>query len=268
MKQLEQNRDVFTLSRKRTQPLVLLLLLILSLASCNSEDATDCLQTDGDRITRSISLPEFTALRIDNDISIEITQGDTQEITIETRANLWSDLAFFIENGTFIARNNNNCNLFRDAKQTTVKLTTPNLSFIKNNSIGEVRSVGTLNFPLLILESITTVGLEDVNKTGDFFLNLNCDDFRVIANGNSDFFISGNAVNASINFSDEFPLFQGGDFLIQDLSVRHVGAAPIIVNPRNSITGQIRATGDIIARFEPPIVDVEEFFTGTLIFEE
>lgn len=248
--------------------IVLLLMAIPLFLSCNSEDASDCFQTSGDMITRSVSLPTFTKVRIDNDVSIEITQGNTQEITIETRANLWSDLAFFVEGDTFIAQNNNDCNFFREALHTTVKLTTPNLVDIKNNSFGEVRSNGTLNFPNLRLESRTTVGLPSVNKSGDFILDLTCGNFTVVANGNSDFFISGTTDTANIVFSDEFPLFKGDDFLIQDLTLRHVGAAPMIVHPVNSITGEIRATGDVIARNEPPIVDVQELFTGQLIFED
>lgn len=254
-----------TLSRKR---LITLFIITLTLSSCNSEDATDCLQTDGEVISRSITLPEFTRVRIDNDVSIEITQGPTQKITIETRANLWSDLSFTVEDDTFIAQNNNDCNLFREFKQTTVKLTTPNLIFIKNNSIGEVRSSGRLTFPSLSIESRTTVGLPSVNKSGDFILDLSCQEFFVSANGNSDFYITGTSQEATINFSDEFPLFQGGEFIVQDLTIRHTGAAPMIVNPQNSITGQIRATGDVIARNEPPTVAVEELFTGRLIFED
>lgn len=266
MKKLKHYMGMTMLLRKPSTSLLLLVTVILS--ACNSEDATDCLQTDGDPIIRSISLPAFTRVRIDNDISIEITQGDTQEITIETRANLWSDLAFFVDENTFIAQNNNDCNLFREAKQTTIKLTTPNLDFIKNNSFGEVRSNGTLSFPTLSLESRTTVGLPSTNKSGDFILVLDCIDFFVSANGNSDFFISGNTQNANIVFSDEFPLFQGDQFLIQDLTFRHTGAAPMIVNPQNSITGEIRATGDVISHNEPPIIDVQELFTGKLIFED
>lgn len=256
------------LSLKKLHLRYTVLLSLVLLASCNSEDTIDCLQTNGDRITRSVQLPVFTALRIDNDLSIEITQGDTQQISIETRENLWSNLAFFIEDNTFIARDNNSCNLFRDGKQTTIKLTTPNLNFIKNNSSGEVRSNGTLNFPSLRLESVTTIGLEDVNKSGDFFLDVNSENLRIVANGNSDFFISGNALSANISFSDEFPLLEASNLIVQDLSIRHAGAAPMIVNPQNSITGQIRATGDVIARNLPPIVAIEELFTGKLIFED
>lgn len=248
--------------------LVIFIISLNTLLSCDSEDALDCLQTEGDAITRSIELPPFTRVRIDNDISIEITQGATQQIIIETKANLWTDLAFFVDNGTFIAQNNNGCNLFRDALQTTVKLTTPNLEFIKNNSFGEVHSNGLLAFPILRLESITTPGLPSVNKSGDFFLEIACEEIRIVANGNSDFFISGTTQSANISFSDEFPLLEAGNLIAQDIIVRQVGAAPMIVNPQNSITGEIRATGDVIARNTPPIIDVEEFFTGKLIFED
>lgn len=256
------------LSRKRTTLLSLVIASLAILTSCNSEDATDCLQTDGEPITRSITLPDFTRVRIDNDISIEITQGPTQQITIETRANLWSDLTFKVENDTFIAQNNNDCNLLREYKQTTVQLTTPNLTFIKNNSIGEVRSIGTLNFPVLRLESITTPGLPSVNKSGDFILDLNCEMFTLAANGNSDFYITGSALMANISFSDEFPFLQGENFLIDDLTLRHAGAAPMIVHPINSIKGQIIATGDVIARNEPPNEDVVQLFTGRLIYQD
>jgi len=244
-----------------------LLLLLLVFSSCDTENGNDCFQTAGDTITFNVELPAFSRVRIDNDVSIVITQGDTQEIVVETGRNLASDLAFFVEDNTFIARNENGCNFFRDAKLTTVFLTTPNLQFIKNNSIGEVRSNGLLAFPTLRLDSRTTPGLEDINKTGDFFLEINSDEFSIIANGNSDFFISGTALSADIIFSDEFPLLEAGDLLVQDLTFRHVGAAPMIVNPQNSIVGQIRATGDVISRNEPLIVDVEELFTGRLIFE-
>lgn len=245
---------------------MLALVIFLGL-SCNSEDANDCFQTEGETIIRSIDLPAFSRVRIDNDINIVISQGDTQEIVVETGQNLLSDLRFFVEDDTFIARNENKCNFFRDARLTTVRITVPNLTFIKNNSIGSVRSNGTLTFPTLRLESVTTPGLEDTNKTGDFFLDIAAQNFRILANGNSDFFISGIAQDAEIIFSDEFPLLEARDLIIQDLVLRHVGAAAMIVNPQNSITGEIRATGDVIATNMPPIVEVEELFTGKLIFE-
>lgn len=40
----------------------------------------------------------------------------------------------------------------------------------------------------------------------------------------------------------------------------------MVVNPQQSIIGQIVSTGDVIAINQPPNVEVEVLFTGQLIF--
>ncbi len=255
-----------TLSRKR---ITLFSLLIATLFySCDSEDATDCLQTDGDAITRTLELPFFDKERTENDMRLEITQGDTQSITVETRENLFNDLVFKVEDDTFIMQNKNGCPIFRNFGRTLVRITVPNLTFIKNSATYEITSNGTLSFPRVLLESVTTPGIDSPNKTGDFFLDFESERITVVANGMSDFHLSGTTDILNVNFSDEFPKLYGEDLIAQDVIVRHVGAAPMIVNPQESITGEIRATGDVISRNEPPIVDVLELFTGRLLFEE
>ena len=42
----------------------------------------------------------------------------------------------------------------------------------------------------------------------------------------------------------------------------------MIINPQQSLTGVITGTGDVIAVNRPPVVDVEERYTGRLIFED
>jgi len=259
-----QGRILGTLSRKR---ILVMLLLTTLLYSCDSEDANNCIQTDGDAITRTIELPFFDKVRTENDIRLEITQGDIQSVTIETRENLFNDLVFKVEDDTFIMQNKNGCNIFRDFGRTLVRITVPNLTFIKNSSTYEIRSNGTLIFPNVTLESITSLDVESANKTGDFFLNFQSERIVIVANGMSDFHISGTTNNLNVIFSDEFPKLYGENLIAQDVIVRHVGAAPMIVNPQESITGQIRATGDVIAKNQPPIVNVTELFTGRLLFE-
>lgn len=257
---------LFLLSRKRIIATFSLMTVIL--ISCDSENANDCLQVDGDDITRTIELPFFDRVRTENDMRLEITQGETQSIIIETKENLFNDLVFKVEDSTFIMQNKNGCNVFRNFGQTLVRITVPNLTFIKNSATYEIRSNGTLSFPVVRLESITTLGIDDTNKSGDFFLDLQSERISVVANGMSDFHITGTTEDLNIIFSDEFPKFYGENFIAQDIIITHTGAAPMIVNPQESITGSIRATGDVIAKNMPPIVDVEELFTGRLLFDE
>ena len=41
----------------------------------------------------------------------------------------------------------------------------------------------------------------------------------------------------------------------------------MIVNPQQSIIGEIRSLGDVISKNIPPVVEVTEYYTGTLIFD-
>ncbi|MEP0264024.1 head GIN domain-containing protein [Dokdonia sp.] len=258
-------KTFFLLSRKH---IIATLLLTTICISCDSENANDCLQVDGDDIIRTIELPFFDRVRTENDMRLEITQGETQNITIETKENLFNDLVFKVEDDTFIMQNKNGCNVFRNFGQTLVRITVPNLTFIKNSATYEIRSNGTLSFPTVRLESVTTPGIDSANKSGDFFLDFQSESILVVANGMSDFHITGMTEDLNIIFSDEFPKFYGEDFIAQNVIVTHTGAAPMIVNPQESITGTIRATGDVISKNTPPIIDVEELFTGRLLFDD
>ncbi|MFT4803434.1 MAG: hypothetical protein ACI9YE_000627, partial [Psychroserpens sp.] len=42
----------------------------------------------------------------------------------------------------------------------------------------------------------------------------------------------------------------------------------MIINAQQSLTGEIRSTGDVIVVNTPLVVDVEQFYTGALIFED
>jgi hypothetical protein len=38
------------------------------------------------------------------------------------------------------------------------------------------------------------------------------------------------------------------------------------VNPQQSLTGEIRGIGDVISTQTPVVVDIEQFYTGQLLF--
>ena len=86
--------------------------------------------------------------------------------------------------------------------------------------------------------------------------------------GFSHFYLSGYARDAYILFTDEIPLFEGAALEIDELEVFQRSGNIMRVNPINSIRGSIRGTGDIIAVNRPEIIEVEEFYTGRLIFED
>jgi hypothetical protein len=95
-----------------------------------------------------------------------------------------------------------------------------------------------------------------------------CDNLNVSANGQSVFYISGNANKARISFTDENPRFEGSNLIIDELEILQISANKMIVNPQEKISGVIRGTGDVDALNRPAIIEVEEFFTGRLVLQD
>lgn len=242
--------------------------LTFLLLSCDSENSWDCLQAAGDSVSKEYILSDFSKIRIEDDVTLYLKQGETQEVTLETGDNLLGDISVTLEEKTLVVKNYNNCNLVRDYGITKVFVTTPNLTEIRNSSAYDVIGEGILNFPKLTLVSNSSPGPETIRKSGDFYLNINSEEFRITANGQSVFYITGKAEKAILSFEDEMPRFEGEDFLINELIVFQRSANKMMVNPQQSIIGKIVATGDVISHNRPPLVDVKEFFTGRLLFKD
>ncbi len=236
--------------------------------SCDSENALDCLQTEGRLITADFQVGDFDKIRIEDGVRLIIQQGDTQEVTVEAGENIIDNVAVFLEGSTLVIQDNSSCNVFRDYGTTTARVTAVSLGEIRNSSRFEVRSQGVLNFPGLNLQSNTSGTGAPGKKSGDFYLTLNTNNLRIVANGVSVFYLAGYAQNARFVFSDEQPRLEGADLLVDNLTVLQTSANKMIVNPQLSIAGEIRGTGDVISLNRPEIINVESFFTGRLIFQD
>lgn len=236
--------------------------------ACDSENAWDCLQAAGSTISKEYSVSEFSKIRIEDDVTLFLKQGDSTHIILETGENLLGDISVSVEENTLIVKDKNDCNLVRDYGITKVFVTVPNITEIRNSSAYDVIGEGILHFPQLTLVSNSSAGPETIRKSGDFYLNLICEDFRVSANGQSVFYITGESEKVTLSFADELPRFEGKNLKIDELTVFQRSANKMIVNPQQSIVGKILATGDIISYHRPPIIEVKELFTGRLIFKD
>ncbi len=248
--------------------LLILVACFIVLQSCDTENGWDCIQTVGDIVEVPMPVSSFSKITVEDDIFLDIEYGDVQQVILTTGSNLLSDITITVEgDGTLRLKNNNSCNLIREHDVTRVKVITPILTDIRSASINPVTSTNTLRYELLRLWSNTNAGVIDPGNSGDFILDIEVDMLNVTANGLSVFTIEGSATNARISFLTELPKFEGSNLIIQELRVLQVSNRDMIVNPQQSITGSIRSTGDVISLNEPPIVEVEELFTGRLLFQ-
>ena len=254
------------LLNKEFLKLMLLCFMIGSL-SCDSEDAWDCIQTEGTQVERSFDLQSFNSLLVNRNIEVVIKQEDKHQLRIVTGGNLLSDIDFKVEDDQLVLTDYNNCNLVRNYGTTKIYVSAPNLRVIRSSTQYEISSEGQLNYPELTLVS------EDFNddsllNVGDFRININSETLDVISNNSSFFYISGTTQNLYVGFFSGVGRFEGKNLDAANVEVFHRGSNDIFVNPQDSLTGELRGTGNLISYNKPELVDVERFYQGRLIFSD
>jgi hypothetical protein len=243
------------------------IIVAIVLLSCNGDNVPDCFQNSGAIIQQEFVVETFDKITVYERIELIIKDEPTQKVVVESGEYLMNEVEVNVENGTLILKNNNACNLTRDYGITKVYVSSPNLTEIRNSSGLTVSSDGVLNFSNLRLIS------EDFNATyvthtdGDFNLQVNCNRIDIVFNNLSRVFISGFVNNLFIGFYSGDTRFEGANLIAQNIDIFQRSSNDMIVNPQQSLTGEIRGTGDVISLNRPPIVEVEEFYTGKLIFE-
>ncbi len=241
--------------------------VVFLLWSCNSENAPDCFQNSGEIIQQEFSVPEFNKITVLARVALIVKQDDTPSVIVETGENLLNDIDVKVENNTLILTNNNACNLTRDYNLTKIYVSAPNLVEIRNGSEQSVTSDGVLAYDTLQLVSEDFNTSFDVNTSGLFDVQVNCTALRCTVNNLSTMYISGQAENLFVGFYSGDARFEGRQLIAEHVEIFQRSSNDMIINPQQSITGEIRSTGDVISVNMPSEIDVEEFYTGQLIFE-
>ena len=161
----------------------------------------------------------------------------------------------------------NTCNYVRDYGITKIYVTAPNVVEIRSSTQYEIGSIGTLNFNSLSLIS------EDFNEpdtftVGDFRLDVNANTIRITTNNISSQYISGYTENLNIGYYSGAGRFEGSNLIAEHINVFHRGSNDMIVNPQQSLTGELRGSGDLISVNTPINVDIEQFYSGKLIYQD
>ena len=241
-------------------------LLALSFFACNSEDAYDCFQASGSLVQQEISVSDFESILVNRDIELIIKEASVYKVTIETGENLINDVKAEVIGDQLVLTDNNSCNYVRDYGMTKVYVEAPNLTEIRTSTQFEIASDGILNYETLTLYS------EDFNENndytiGDFRLTLNSENFKIVSNNLSFYYIDGVVETLFVGFYSGAGRFEGENLIAQNVTVFQRSSNDMVVNPQQSLTGELRGTGDLISVNQPAIVEVERFYDGQLLFE-
>jgi len=243
----------------------LYILSLVTLLGCNSENAPDCFQNAGDLVQKEFVVADFTKITTFKNVELFISQGATQQVIVETGEFLINDIEVLVQNDRLLLTDNNGCNLIRDYGLTKVYVTSPNITEIRNSSQLPVNSLGVLGFETLDL--ISEGFTEDFNSVGDFNIEIDNTNLKTVSNNFSSFLVFGNTQNLEISYPSGNGRFEGRFLTAQNVDVFHRGTNDIIVNPQQSLTANLISTGDVIVVNTPPIIDIQEQFTGRVLFE-
>ncbi len=245
----------------------LILIMIIGFLGCDSEDSNDCFQTSGEIVQKEVEVESFSEIMVFERIKLFIEQGPVQKVTVESGKNLINEVTVEVKDGRLLLKNENSCNLFREYGITKIYVTTPDLTWLQSSSNIAIESIGTLKLDHLWLRSLNQELDPDINTDGDFILDLDVKNLRITNDNYSHYFLTGKAENVNIFFAAGDGRLEGRDFIVQNYDIFHRGTNKLIVNPQQSLKGDIYSYGDIISVNRPPVVRVNEHFRGKLIFE-
>ena len=237
----------------------ILFVFVLLLSSCGISE--DCIKNAGNPVTKEIVISDFDKIRVHTGISLVLKEGPDFKVTIQSGTNIIDNIEINKQGDFLVVKDNSTCNWTRDFKAATVYVTAPNITEIHSKTEQDIYSDGTLNYPTLRLFALN----EDEAGTGDFYFSINNAQTVIESNHVSNFYISGNTSELLCNFYFGTGKFYGENFICQNIKIFQRGSNDMILKPIQSISGKILNTGNVILKNNPPIINVEQLFSGHLI---
>lgn len=242
------------------------ILLLTAIISCDKEGANDCFQSSGSIITEEIRVDDFSKIEVNEGINLVLKDGLSQEIIVETGANLINEVEATVIGDKLYLYDHNNCNYVRDYGITTIYVTSPNITEIRSKTQFEVRSDGILTYPNLTL--ISENFITDGAASGNFKLQVQNQELNIIFNNLSNLFISGSTELFDINLPGGNSRIEAEDLAASVVDIFSRGSNDIIINPLLELSGDIYGTGDVIAVNRPISVTLTAHYTGRLLFQD
>ena len=255
--------------RKFILHIVTLCCLIL-VTSCGISE--DCFKGNGNQITQTFPFEVFSRIKVYDGVGLVVKEGPNYEVKIKTSENIIDNLDVKLEGNMLVIKDNSSCNIARDYGQTIVYITIPDgtiLPLVQELELHckteqKIQSDGILHSPIIRLFSIGDDG--DGAGTADFHITVDNGQLVVESNNVSNFYISGHCSEMLLNFYFGDGRFYGENLQVENIKLYHRGSNDMFVNPIQKIEGTIFATGNVVLKNVPPIVNVDEVYRGRVIY--
>ncbi|MBF02741.1 MAG: hypothetical protein CMP76_05545 [Flavobacterium sp.] len=249
----------------------LYIVLVVLLVSCGISE--DCFKGNSNPTTLTFPYENFTKIKVYTGVGLVLNEGPDYEVKIQTTKNIKQHIEVALEGDLLVVKDNSSCNITRDYGVTTVYVTIPDGTIkpliqeleLYSKSEQKIETLSTLHAPIVRLYSIGDDG--DGSGASDFYINCESNSQLVVeCNTVSNFYINGSCSEMLLNFYFGEGKFYGDNLQVQTIKLFHRGSNDMIVKPIERIEGKILSTGDVFLRNNPPEIEVQELFTGRLIY--
>lgn len=235
--------------------------MLFLLISCSK----DCVEKSGKWVEQDFEVENFSKIIVNHGVELHILDGEIQRVTVKTGENKLDNIYFSVQNDTLEIDADSPCLFSENYDPIQVYITSPNVNFIRNSGEFTIYSDNTLNYSNL--ELISEDYQSHYSNYGNFDINVNTENLYVVSNGYSNFYISGNVNTLTLGFYSGLGRFDGKNLVAQQVEFYHRGSNSILVNPIQSLRGNLYSTGDIISYNHPEIVEVTQHYSGKLIYK-
>jgi len=234
--------------------------LLLTLCSCNKENAPDCFKTAGEVQTETRDLGSFSQMELNSNLKYELVDTNFCGIEITGPKNLLPKIDAQLSNGILKIENKNTCNFLRSFEHTiTVKLYFDSITNIQNFSTGSIVSLNELKASKLVIEN--------KHANGKVELHLNCDTIYCGSPaGANDSFLYG-TVNVAQLYSDAYGIIHAESLNANEVYINNSSLQPIYANAASYAFVRIDDSGNVVLNQIPNLYDLVRNGSGELIFE-
>jgi hypothetical protein len=257
---------------KRNFTLFLMVLLFLPSLACGSF-TTNSVMGSGDIVTQKIDIESFDRITLEGFGSVFITQGQTEELTVQTDENLFSLLDISVRGRELRLGVKRGYNL-NPTRSITFNVTVQDLSAIQLDGSGDfqVESLQADHLAVSIpgsgnidIQSLTADALSiDLNGSGNVTIQeIDVTTIDTSLQGSGDIKLEGKTVTETVKVGGSGN-YLAGDLAATAANISIPGSADVTVWADDTLTVRVSGSGDI-RYYGQPRIDQSGSGSGNLI---
>lgn len=227
------------------RPLILLVLSAFVLTSCNFDMAINAENGNGDVMTKTRNVEDFSGVRGSAGLDVYLEEGSEQKVVVEADSNLHEFIETEVVNGVLKIRTKRNINR---AKSKKVYVTYTELNTVEASSGADVIGSDVIRAEELSISSSSGADLE---------IEVDARELTAKTSSGADIKVSGRAKYLTADASS------GSDINARNLETLKVRAevssgADIVVNVKESLDAKASSGGDIKYYGDPVTVNKKD----------